>query len=241
MLSLHGRALRYTMFAALAATVFSGCMTGPRWMRYKKVDPNSSHQPGSDAWWAEKAQLPVGTRQKVYKGKVYPPFPRPTGEKQQFSHKFHAAHYWPLPYACQDREIVANVWNDQVANGWTEATTLYEYHFDSDTNELNQPGMMHLRWIMEHSPDNRRIAFVQSAYDGPVDDARIAAVKTSAQKYAGAGTIPNVLVRHTSPAGRPAVELERIRQNEMDSSPQPRISAAIAGAASGGGASAGGP
>lgn len=237
MLSLHGRALRITMFAALMATAFSGCMTGPRWMRYKKVDPNSQYQPGSDAWWAEKAQLPVGTRQRVHKGKVYPPFPRPTGEKQQYSHKFHAAHYWPLPYVCQDREIVENVWNDQVANGWTEATTLYDYHFQEDGYELNQPGRRQLRWIMEHAPANRRIAFVQSSYDTVADDARISAVRASAEEYAGAGTVPNVLVRHTTPAGRPAVELERIRENQIGSLLQPRITAPIGAGGSGGGGS----
>lgn len=229
MLSLHGRTVRTTMVAALAAVVFSGCMTGPRWLRYKKVDPNSSYESGSDAWWAEKAQLPVGTRQKVHRGKVYPPYPRPTGEKQQWSHKFHAAHYWPLPYVCADRDLVANIWNDQIANGWTEATTLFEYHFDNETNELNQPGQLQLRFIMEHAPDTRRIAFVQSTHDSAADDTRLSSVRTAAQRYAGAGTPPTVLVRYTSPVGRPASELEKLRKNEIDSTPQPRISPAVSG------------
>jgi hypothetical protein len=227
MLSLHGRAMRTTMVAALAAVVFSGCMTGPRWLRYRKVDPNSSCYPGSDEWWAEKAQLPVGTRQRVHHGKVYPPFPRPTGEKQQWSHKFHAAHYWPLPYVCADRDLVSNIWNEQIANGWTEATTLFDYHFETETQELTHPGLMQLQWIMAHAPETRRMVFVQSTHDAVPDEIRLSVVRNAVQQCTGIGIPPTVLIRYTSAVGRPAIELQMIRENEIATTPVPRISPAI--------------
>ena len=84
--------------AAILTTTLCGCMTGPKFMRYRQTDAESHAVPGSDQWWAEKAALPVGTRQKCWKGKLWPPYPRPTGPKQQFTHLYHAAHYWPYPY-----------------------------------------------------------------------------------------------------------------------------------------------
>ena len=94
------------MVALLAMTTMCGCMTGPQSLRFRKHDPNSQFEPGTDAWWAEKAHLPVGSRQKFYKGKWWPPYHRPRVEKQQAAHIAHASIYWPLPYVCADRQVV---------------------------------------------------------------------------------------------------------------------------------------
>ena len=103
-------------------TLVTGCMTGAL---HRKTDAYSSAEPGSSQWWAEKAALPPGVRSNCKKGKVWPARPRSTGDKQQFSHTFHSAHYWPLPYVCQDREYVHNVMELQMNEGWQQETTLY--------------------------------------------------------------------------------------------------------------------
>ena len=205
----------------------------------------SRHEPGSDSWWDERASDPVGTRQRRHHGKLYPPFSRPTGPHQQASHTFHAAHYWPYPYDEQDRALVKSIWDNQIANGWNNATTLYDYHFDPETQELTQPGQNHVRWIMEKAPSNRRVAYVQSTYDHGTDQVRLAGVRSYVNHYTGSGkVIPPVLLRQTTPVGRPAGEIEAIRQAELGSIPSPRISLAISGGSAvgggGGGGSAGG-
>ena len=226
-----------TASALLIGTVatMTGCMTGPHILRISD-DPYSCHEPGSDAWWAEKAALPPGVRQKVYKGKIWPARPRPNCDRQQFCHTFHSAHYWPLPYVCQDRAFVSGVWNDQIANGWIAETTIYDYHFDPDTNELTRPGRAHVRWILEVVPENRRMIFLQATPDSVLNQIRQENVRNAAMELAGNTAVPAIIVRTTRPLGRPAREVQEIRAKEIGSLPVPRLPGAAAGAAPNAGA-----
>ncbi len=72
---------------------------------------------GSDEWYAMHADDPVGERQVYKYGKLWPPFPRPTGPKQLAIHKYHAQKYWPMPYVCSDREALYSVCNSQATTG----------------------------------------------------------------------------------------------------------------------------
>jgi len=187
-----------------------------------------------DSWFAARASDPVGARQKYYKGKYWPPYPRPTGEPLPWIHRFHAAHYWPYPYNIQDRTIVRDMTDRQVANGWMLASTLYEYHFVEGRNDLTRAGLLQLRWILENVPLEHRVIFVQSAYDNDARQARLNNVKTAAQRIVGEeASIPPVMLRVTSPLARPAEEVRQIRDAELKSQPKPRITDPI-GSSSGG-------
>ncbi len=59
-------------------------------------------------------------------------------EPQQFSHTYYSEHYWPLPYVCQDRAYVHAAMEQQTALGWQEDTTLFDRHFDPETQHLNR-------------------------------------------------------------------------------------------------------
>ena len=226
------------MVAIVATAPLSGCMTGPHILRFSDRDPYSFHEPGSQAWWAEKAALPPGVRQTCYKGKVWPTRPRPNCDRQQYSHTFHSAHYWPYPYVCQDRSLVTGLWNDQVANGWIEETTLFEYHFDPDTDRLTRPGRNHLQWIMEIVPESRRIVFVRASVDAVRDQVRQENVRTAATELVGAAGIPAIVLRTAQPPGRPAREVQVIRTKDVLSIPVPRLSGAAGAASAGGGGAA---
>ena len=126
--------------AVATATIFSGCANGPVYFD----DPTSSYEPGTDAWWGEKAQLPVGERRRIKNGKVWPVRPRPGGPQQPASHIRHAAHAWPYPYVCRDRQYVQDVFATQAANGWADAATMYNYYFHPETHQLTVPGKQHL-------------------------------------------------------------------------------------------------
>ena len=202
--------------------IVSGCMTGPDFMTGD--DPHSTLKPGSPEWWSQKAQLPPGVRQKCKKGKVWPARPRSTQEPQQFTHTFHSAHYWPLPYVCQDRQYVKDVFEAQMSNGWTQETTLYHRHFNPDDQTVSRPGLGHIRVILETAPSARRAIYVQSTRDPVIDEARRVNVEAAvAELTHGMESVP-VSLRVAREYNRPASEVQAINDLYNNSIPAPRLS-----------------
>jgi hypothetical protein len=185
-------------------------------------------------WYARRALDPVGSRQRYVKGKMWPPYPRPEGLSMIPSHRFHAAHYWPHPYVCQDRASVREFVSAQQDAGWINQTTLYEYHFDGDTQLLNRSGVLHLKWILRSAPAQRKILYVQTADSGQASELRMTSVRGIAEELVGLGNLPPVIPRVTSPIGRSALEVDGIQRAEMSSQPVPRISPAFSGGGGGG-------
>ena len=229
----------YLIITAILLPGFCGCATGPiTFFGDKECD--TGIEPGSAEWWADRAHAPPGARQVCHKGKMWPVRPRPTGERQQFTHAYHSEHYWPLPYVCQDRSYVQNLVATQEGNGWREETTIYERHFD-ENEQLNVPGRLHLIDIMEVTPSRYRTVYVQSSYDADLDNIRVANVQQSINELTG-GTEPiSVLVRHGRDYSRPASEVKIINDLYNSSVPPPRLAGAAAGGGGGGGGAALGP
>ena len=170
-----------------------------------------------------KASDPVGSRQKYHKGKLWPPYPRHTGEKQAFWHKYHSAHYWPWPYVCDDRAYVRNFSNMQIAAGWVKRNTLYDYHFDEETNSLNHAGRLQLERILWDTPYQHRTVWVQKVRDAAATSNRMESVRAESLALCGEEDMAPIELRRASPHGRPADEIDRIRQAELNTMPQPRI------------------
>lgn len=215
--------------------LLSGCMTGPSLIA--NDDPYSNSKPGSDQWWFEKAQITPGVRQKCKKGKTWPARPRPAGEGQQFSHTFHAAHYWPLPYVCADRQYVHNIMDVQKSNGWAEENTLYSRHFSDSDQTLTRPGRLHLQRILEITPLQRRAVYVQSTRDPGIDDVRLSNTKSAIAELTRGLENVSVTLRTGREYSRPASEVQIINDLYNSSIPTPRLGGA-AGAAGGGGSGA---
>lgn len=175
-------------------------------------------------WYARRAQDPVGVRQRYYKGKYWPPVPRPEGLSMLPTHRYHAAHYWPHPYNCQDRASVIEFDQAQEEAGWIDATTLYDYHFEKDGQTLNRSGQIHLRWIMRNTPEHRRVLHIQAAANEVASNLRMASVHTEATEMVGAEKVPPILLRVTAPLGRNALEIDAIQRADRASIPAPRIS-----------------
>ena len=198
------------------------------WPWTRNVPPKmTEHLAEREAMYAERACDPIGARQVYKKGKQWPPYPRPTGPANLPSHLYHAAHYWPYPYVCQDREFVRALSGAQNSNGWVTMTTLYDYHFDPDTHQLNASGRMQLRWILENAPARHRYVFVQSGSDQAVSEIRAAGAKSEAVVMVGEEQAPPVMVRVTSPLGRPAEEIDTLRRKERETIVNPRITSPI--------------
>lgn len=192
----------------------------------------------TQAWYDQVIGSPVGARQVYKAGQYWPPFPRPQGRKQQFSEKFHAAHYWPHPYNCQDRAYLKEMSARQIANGWKNEATLYSYHFDADTNELTHTGRNHLRWIMDWVPEQYRTIWVQKGINAQINDIQLASVRKATAEFVTSGDVPSIELRTAVPPGRPADEIQTIHDLEINSMPNPHISATSSSSGSGSGGAA---
>jgi hypothetical protein len=204
----------------------------------------------SEAWWAMRNQEPVGARQFECKGLEWPPYPRPKCPPMTCPHIYHVEHYWPWPYVCTDRGVVLDMMRAQETNGWLSETTLYDYHFNPDTNELTQPGKTQLRWILDFAPASYRSVWIQQADDPQIGQQRLNNVRLVASKIAGANNLPPIQFRVAMAPSRPAIEADTIRRKELLTIPTPRIplpssaagasSTAPASPGSGGGGGGGG-
>lgn len=223
-------------FAFAILTLLSGCMTGPNLI--EQVDPYSNLKPGTDEWWFSKAQITPGVRQKCKKGKIWPARPRPAGEGQQFTHTFHAAHYWPLPYVCADRQYVRDIMEVQKSSGWTEENTLYARHFSQVDQTLTRPGLLHLQRILEITPLQRRAIYVQATRDPGIDTARLSNVESAIAEMTHGEETFSVALRHGREYSRPASEVQIINDLYNSSIPTPRLGGTAAAAGAGGGAGA---
>lgn len=178
----------------------------------------------SDEWWQQEAQKPVGARQIEKKGKVWPPYPRPADDGgQQCCHEYYAAHYWPWPYLCDDRNYVRAASQSQINNGWMTECTLYDYYFEEESQSLTDSGRLHLRWILEHAPPQHRMVWVQQSATQDISQLRLAMVRKAAMEIAGESNLPAIALRVATPLGRPALEVDAIRRAEIGSIPEPRI------------------
>ncbi len=202
----------------MATMVLTGCTALNR-------DPCDPRPPRlySEDYYAMRANTPVGARQEYRYGKLWPPFPRPTGERQTCIQRYHTAKYWPYPYNCRDQQSMGEYVQTTVDNGWIQEATLYAYHFNEDTPELNHAGLMHLRWMLENAPEQHRVCWVQTGSNRQISDARLNAVQLTAAEMVGQENVPPVMLRVDSPTGRPAQHIDTQYRAFLKSMPEPRI------------------
>ena len=193
----------------------------------------------STEWYAQRADDPEGARQVQSHGKLWPPYPRPTGAPQEFTHRYHSTHYWPYPYNCQDRAYLRAVSDMQAGNGWMAETTLYNQHFEDDNQQLNHSGRLHLKWILETVPRKRRFVWVQAADDKAVSESRLAGVKSAGETMAGKDDLPPIALRVCTPPRSPTSKIYRSGILETESIPKPRIKYGSNSSGSGGGITGG--
>jgi hypothetical protein len=192
---------------------------------------------GNSAFADDWNDRPVGSTQIEFRGKLWPPFPRPVGKEARCIDQYHYTHYWPYPQNCEDRSSVRTVLNYQAANGWVEATTLFNFHFTPDTHQLNSAGVAHLEYILFRVPTQYRTAFIQNSGSMQSDQIRVANVQAAASSLLNDGSLPPIALRRARSYGASAAEVDMIGRKYILGTPTPRLPApAAAGGASGGGA-----
>lgn len=195
---------------------------------------------GNLGYAVDKSDRPPGGSQTEYKGKLWPPFPRPQGKEAGFIGQYHYAHYWPYPHSCEDQSSVRAALNIQASNGWVEGTTLYSYHFNPQTNQLNSAGQAHLEYILFRVPAQYRTAFVQRSGSVQDDQLRVANVQTVASGMLNDGNLPPIALRRGKAYGASAGEVDMISRKFSSSTPNPRLPSAGASGGSSAASSASG-
>lgn len=173
-------------------------------------------------WWSSDYDTPSGSRMKCHHGKQWPLAARPCGPCEPCWHQYHTQHYWPDPYRWEDRCNVRAALAGQAERGWVQATTLYDQHFDPETQELNLAGRTRLAWILLHAPAHRRQPYVQTSTDPSYSQTRLASVQNLATELAGP-SCPTALLRVCQPFGQNGQECEEIRRRYLSSTPDPRL------------------
>ena len=113
--------------------------------------------------------------------------------------------------------------DQQSTNGWMTETTLYDQHFDPETNTINQAGRMHLRWILLYAPPAYRAAFIATADTPEASQTRMASTQVAALEMTGPDNAPPIMLRATQQLGASAEERDLVRRQWLSTIPSPRI------------------
>ena len=191
--------------------------------------PDDGRIPGA----APEPIYPPGTRQKRVGGLLWPPFPRPVAPKASVATQLHHAHYWPLPYVCRDRASVRAFSAAQIAAGRAELAVLHGFHFDPTSHALTGAGRDHLRSAVLAAATAGSVSPIVVAVgeDWEVGQARLVRVQAEVARMGAPQLAAAVRLGRRPTHGRPAEEIDRLRLDELQSTPQPRIPVQAAGAA----------
>lgn len=213
--------MRILLLLAPLLLISTGCSMGRGGLLSR--NDSSIHPRGTAAWWREKALITPGVKQRFWRGKLWPGQPRGTGPEQPLTHIYHAQHYWPRPYTEQDERSVIAITDAVVSRGWEEQTTLFDHHFDPETDQLSRAGVRHVEYVIDGVPLERRQLLIQSTRSSERDFHREQSVRTTLMQYEiPHGEIP-IALRNCIETGRPAAEVESIRSQYLNSTPLPRI------------------
>ena len=106
---------------------------------------------------------------------------------------------WPRPFVWTDRQAVRAPFVIMVNKGWQRENTLGEYHFDSETGQLNEPGRRRVHWIVNQAIVSRRSIFVHRAMRPEMTLARVDSVQQWTAQIMPHGDLPPVLETNLPP------------------------------------------
>lgn len=111
---------------------------------------------------------------------------------------------WPQQYVGYDRMAARAPFDVMVANGWRVQNTLSNYHFRDGGTELNDAGVMKLRYILTETPMQYRQVYVLRGDKPEVTLARLQTVEAAVAALSYEGTIVPVMETTVPPRGTSA-------------------------------------
>lgn len=139
---------------------------------------------------------------------------------------------WPRPFIDAEPAHVAAPFSAMTQKGWEQQNMLGAHHFEPESQELTEAGVIKLRWILTQAPPQHRTAFVERDLDPAMTAQRMAAVQTAADAIAVDGA-PSVQESQLVSHGSSGAHFDAVYQKFVGSTPDPRLPAATPSSSSG--------
>ena len=112
--------------------------------------------------------------------------------------------HWPEPFVFPDRDAVVRPFAKMIAKGLQVQNTLGEHHFQPNSNQLANAGLIKIRSILSDPAPHRRLIYVQRGKSLQETHSRIAATRAAAMMHlepgAEAAVFPTSIVHRPWPA-----------------------------------------
>ncbi|NIO47025.1 MAG: hypothetical protein GTN77_09620 [Planctomycetales bacterium] len=142
---------------------------------------------------------------------------------RDFKTTYHRNKCWPQPFVYPDNASARAPFARMIHNGWQMQNLVASHHFGDDA-KLTEAGQRHVRWIVTEAPVRRRTVYVQQAETAHLTEARLAAARNYAQRFATDQQHVDVQPSNSTPRGWPADYVDAINVKFFESTPDPRIS-----------------
>jgi len=140
---------------------------------------------------------------------------------------------WPEPFTAPERAAVRAPFATMVINGWRRQNLLSSHYFDSSTGNLNEAGVLKVRWIINEAPQQHRIVYVRTADTQEETSRRLAIVQEQVVQITPPDAIAvPVLLTSISDEGWPAERVDAISRSYQKSIPTPRLPASSSSSSS---------
>jgi len=117
---------------------------------------------------------------------------------------------WPEPYTSIAKEEVQAPIDIQVANARVVEQTLWDYHFEPNSERLNSTGRQRLRWIAPQAQDTYPVIYVAAIDDAELTQRRVARVQVVLDEIAGPDSGVQVVQADARMVGLPGRHVETV-------------------------------
>lgn len=139
---------------------------------------------------------------------------------------WHRNNAWPEPFRYMDRQSVYAAFATQRNKGWQVQNTIGNVHFDPESNKLTRAGVAHIYSVLVNSPPQRRIVFVQQAFDEQTTEKRLDEVQRTIAQMMPGRAMPEVVRTDNAPAASTAVYPNMIHEKYQQAIQPPVLPAA---------------
>lgn len=145
---------------------------------------------------------------------------------------WHRNNAWPEPFRYSDRQSVYAAFAAQTAKGWQVQNTIGDVHFDPESNKLTRAGVSHVYSVLVNSPPQRRIVFVQQAFDEEITEKRLDEVQQTIARLMPGRAMPEVVRTENAPATGKATYPNMIHEKFQQAIVSPVLPAASSSSSS---------
>ena len=150
----------------------------------------------------------------------------PPSSNSSCTYDYYRNKMWPAPFTAADTNSVTSIFDQQRSNGWRLHNTLSTAMFDPKTHCLTDAGKAHVKWIVTHAPQARRVVFVLQDADQQLTATRVESTQLAISEVVPVGPLPQIYLTDREPLGSSGVYQTAIHRAMATSVPAPRLTSA---------------